>query len=77
MRITQKGQVTIPEHIRRKYGLLPHVTIEFVEDKGKIYIKLSDKKHQQRGSSIITKLRGSASVGMSTDEILAMTRGKK
>lgn len=77
MRITTKGQVTIPEQIRHKYGFLPNTMIIFVEDKGKVYIQLVDKKHQQRGRDIVSRLRGSASVRMSTDEILALTRGRK
>ena len=32
MRITAKGQVTIPEHIRRQEGLLPGTEVEFVRD---------------------------------------------
>jgi AbrB family looped-hinge helix DNA binding protein len=76
MRITQKGQVTIPETIREKYGLLPYANVEFIEDNGKVYIAVTNKK-KHRGHSIVTHLRGSGSVRMTTDEILALTRGKK
>jgi len=75
MRITQKGQVTIPEGIRQKYGFLPYTHIDFVEEQGKVYLKIVSKK--QRGRSIVAHLRGTASVRMSTDDILALTRGKK
>lgn len=75
MRITQKGQVTIPESVRKKYGFLPYTNVDFVEENGRIYIKILDKK--QRGKSIVSHLRGTASIRMSTDEILALTRGKK
>ena len=36
MHITTKGQVTIPQHIRDKFGFLPHTEVEFVEENGKI-----------------------------------------
>ena len=75
MRITQKGQVTIPEEIREKYGFLPYTNVDFVEERGKVYLKMTNKK--QRGKSIVSHLRGTASVRMTTDEILALTRGKK
>lgn len=75
MRITQKGQVTIPENIRKKYGFSPHSEIDFKEEKGKIYIVLIKKKSQS--AAIINRLRGSATVKMTTDEIMALTRGKQ
>lgn len=75
MHITQKGQVTIPEDIRKKYGFLPYTNIDFVEQDGKVYIVAASEK--RRGSTIVAKMRGSATVRMSTDEILALTRGKK
>lgn len=75
MRITQKGQVTIPEVIREKYGFFPSSNIEFVEEKGKVYLKLHDDK--QRGKGVVARLRGTATVRMSTDEILGLTRSKK
>lgn len=75
MKITVKGQITIPIELREKYGFLPHSEIEFIEEKGKIYIKkISNKK--SRGAHIAQRLRGSATVKMTTDEILALTRGK-
>lgn len=74
MRITQKGQVTIPEDLREKYGFLPYTNIDFIEDNGKVYI--TPTRDQHRGSKIVAHLRGTATVRMSTDEILELTRGK-
>ncbi|MCC2666194.1 MAG: transcriptional regulator, AbrB family [Gammaproteobacteria bacterium] len=76
MRITQKGQVTIPFHIREKYNLRPYKEANFIEEKGRVYLVAAPKKNQ-RNSTIITQLRGTATIRMSTDEILALTRGKK
>jgi AbrB family looped-hinge helix DNA binding protein len=72
MRITTKGQVTIPQHIREKLGITPATEIDFVEEKGKVYIikRLGTNKSRHR----FRKLRGVATVRMTTDEIMALTR---
>jgi antitoxin PrlF len=75
MRITSKGQVTIPQAIRERYGLLPDTEVEFVESDGHVTLVPRPSKGDDRGSRAIARLRGSASAGMSTDEILALTRG--
>jgi AbrB family looped-hinge helix DNA binding protein len=75
MRITQKGQVTIPEDIRNKYGLLPYTNVDFREEDGKVVIEVASKKH--RGRTIVSHLRGTASVRMTTDKILSLTRGNR
>jgi AbrB family looped-hinge helix DNA binding protein len=67
MKITTKGQVTIPVEIREKLGLLPHTEVEF-EVVGRA---------GRRGKSIVERLRGRGSVRMTTDEILALTRGDR
>ena len=77
MRITQKGQVTIPEAIRQKYSFFPYTDIIFVEEKGKVYIQIATKNKKNRGRTLVEHLRGTASVRMTTDEILALTRGEK
>lgn len=74
MRITSKGQVTIPQAIREKYGLLPDTDVEFVISGGRVTIVPVPSRDNDRGSKAVARLRGSASNGMSTDEILALTR---
>lgn len=75
MRITSKGQVTIPADIREKAGLLPNTEVEFEFD-GKIVRlqRASSTKKQGRGARLIAHLRGRGDVAMSTDEIMALTR---
>lgn len=76
MHITEKGQVTIPLKIREHYGFLPHTEIEFVEENGRVYLKTADvSKHNSRGQTLINHLRGKATVKMSTQEIMQLTRG--
>jgi AbrB family looped-hinge helix DNA binding protein len=73
MRITQKGQVTIPQDIREKAGLLPYTEVEFVLENDRVYLR---KKEGQgaRSKSLIDRMRGKGSVRMSTDQILTLTR---
>jgi AbrB family looped-hinge helix DNA binding protein len=76
MRITSKGQVTIPVEIREKLGLLPHHEVEFEVVGNAVRIrKARARGGRSRGRSLIQRLRGKGSVRMSTDEILALTRG--
>lgn len=39
MRITSKGQVTIPQDIREKHGLLPNTEVDFVVERGRVFLK--------------------------------------
>ena len=73
MRVTTKGQVTIPQPIREKLGIVPSSEIDFVEEEGKVYIV--KKRESSPGGSVFRKLRGIASVKMSTEEIMSLTRG--
>jgi AbrB family looped-hinge helix DNA binding protein len=74
MRITSKGQVTIPQDIREQLGLLPHTEVEFRIAGGKAYIAKT-KEQKGRGKALIARMKGRATVRMSTDEIMALTRG--
>lgn len=76
MRITTKGQVTIPQEIRKRLGLLPHTEVEFevVGDHARIRKARESSEPLTRGQMAVAALRGSAMGGMSTDEIMALTR---
>jgi AbrB family looped-hinge helix DNA binding protein len=76
MRITSKGQVTIPAEIRERAGLHPHTEVDFDYDGKTVRIRRVTRKGQGRGARIIARLRGSGDVKMSTDEIMALTRGE-
>ncbi|WP_297375497.1 AbrB/MazE/SpoVT family DNA-binding domain-containing protein [Acidiferrobacter sp.] len=74
MRITSKGQVTIPVDIRLKAGLLPNTEVEFVV-RGRTVIVRKAEKTAHRGRKLLTIMRGKATTRLSTDEIMALTRG--
>ena len=75
MRVTSKGQVTIPLAIRRRAGLLPDTEVEFAM-KGDTVILRRAARTPRRGPRLLRALRGKATTRMSTDEIMALTRGQ-
>jgi AbrB family looped-hinge helix DNA binding protein len=75
VRITSKGQVTIPQEIRERLGLLPHTEVAFEIDGATVRIRKVEAKEAGRGRRLIERMRGRADVRMSTDEIMALTRG--
>ena len=75
MKITAKGQVTIPQHLREKAGIVPGSEVEFVEERGRLYLR--KVKGEGRGRQLVARMHGRGGVRLSTDEILALTRGKR
>ena len=71
MRVTTKGQVTIPRDIREKLGIIPETDIDFQEDNGRFYIVKTTKP---KVTHKFKKLRGIATANMTTDQILNLTR---
>lgn len=74
MLITSKGQVTIPADLRALFGLFPHTEVEFVKSKEGVLIKKKEKT-AIRGKALIKHMAGTATVKMTTDEIMELTRG--
>jgi AbrB family looped-hinge helix DNA binding protein len=75
MKVTTKGQVTIPQEIREKLGIQPGAEVEF-EIAGKAVKMTPVRKARLRGRRIVEHLRGRGTVKLTTDEIMAMTRGE-
>lgn len=70
MRVTQKGQVTIPLEVRRALGIAPGTEVRFELDDGTARL-VPDR---ERAAAEIARIRGSGDVVLTTDEILALTR---
>ena len=75
MRITSKGQVTIPIDIREKAGLLPNTEVDFDYDGTVVTLRRAEKP-SGRGAGAVEALRGRGDVKMTTDEIIALMRGR-
>lgn len=78
MRITTKGQVTIPQDVRDFAGFQPGTEVEFViGDDGVVRVVAAGQGATERNDRLqaaLAGLRGSADAGLSTDEIMALTR---
>jgi AbrB family looped-hinge helix DNA binding protein len=77
MRITSKGQVTIPREIRERAGLVPGTEVEFTLDATGVRIRKIERMRRNagRGERAIARLRRTGTVRMSTDRIMSQTRG--
>jgi len=74
MRMTSKGQVTIPQEIRERLGLLPNCEVEFELDGDSVRLRKA-RGTRTRGEALIARLRGRGTTRLSTDQIMALTRG--
>lgn len=76
MRITSKGQVTIPQAIRERLGLMPHSEVEFdvVGDSVRLRKAGTRGKKRSRGELIARHLRGRGNTRMRTDDLMALLR---
>ena len=79
MRITTKGQVTIPQHIREAAGFLPNTEVDFELDEGSVRIvKKRRPRARTRGEFVVETLRRARGQNnLTTDEIMALTRGEE
>lgn len=71
MRVTSKGQVTIPLAVRRRLGIEPGSEVEFELDGNGARLT---RVNPGRGRAIARRMRARGTVAMSTEEILALTR---
>ena len=72
MRVTSKGQVTIPQRVRERLGIIPGSEVDFeLDDAGARLVRVSTGE----GQAATAQMRGRATVVMSTEEIMALTRG--
>ncbi len=75
MKVSTKGQVTIPQEVRDRLGLHPGSEVDF-EVNGDEARLIPVRKVPRQRQSISQLLRGKGTVRMTTDEIMALTRGE-
>lgn len=81
MRVTSKGQVTIPKHIRQRTGIRPGTEVEFVERKDEVVLRKAGPRRSQGKRDVefetyLERVRGTLDLGMSTDEYMELLRGE-
>jgi AbrB family looped-hinge helix DNA binding protein len=75
MKITSKGQVTIPQELRERTGLLPGTEVEFRISGESVRLRKASRSRGDRGRAVVKALRDSATTRLSTEQIMALTRG--
>jgi AbrB family looped-hinge helix DNA binding protein len=73
MRVTEKGQVTIPKQLRDALGIGAGTEVEFERRRDVILVRKATTG-PGRGARLTERLRGRGDVEMTTDEIMALTR---
>ena len=72
--VTRKGQVTIPKQVRDRLNIKPGNTVDFeLAADGRVV--LVKRGRARPAKSRFARARGAAGPGMTTDEIMALTRG--
>jgi AbrB family looped-hinge helix DNA binding protein len=72
-KVTTKGQVMIPKRLREHLGVKPGSNVDFkLSEDGRVFLKT----HHEAPESRFARLRGSGKFGMTTDELMALTRGE-
>jgi antitoxin PrlF len=71
MNVTSKGQVTIPKEIRVQYHIDENTEVDFVSEDGKILLIPRPPKTDR-----FERVQGKADTGLTTDEIMKLTRGE-
>lgn len=77
MKVTTKGQVTIPIEVRQALGIFPGTEVEFVVKGTSAKLVKAKRKNGglTRGEKAVAHLKGRGSGTMTTDEIMELMRG--
>jgi AbrB family looped-hinge helix DNA binding protein len=76
MKIGTEGQVTIPQEIREALGLLPDTEVELTVMEGGVLVRKVREKPAD-AHLFFKQMRGRLKGGMSTDDVMALTRGEE
>ena len=81
-KVTSKGQVTIPKHIRDRRAITAGTKLEVSERGEEIVFRKAKKKVRRRKSddpefeAYLERVSGTLDLGMSTDEYMELLRGE-
>ncbi|MGH2856418.1 MAG: AbrB/MazE/SpoVT family DNA-binding domain-containing protein [Solirubrobacteraceae bacterium] len=74
MRVTAKGQITIPQELRERFDLRPGAEIEVVAAEDGALVRPAGVA--ANGRRLVEQLRDRADAGLTADEVLLLTRGE-
>jgi antitoxin PrlF len=73
--VTRKWQVTIPKSVRDRLGIRPGSKVDFdIAEDGRAFLRTIGKRRRPPGR--VDRMRGTATSGLTTEQILALTRGR-
>jgi len=82
MRVTSKGQVTIPKQIRRRRGIRAGADVEFLERGGDLVVRTAGsgrrriKTAEDEFAAYLDRVTGIVDIGMTTDDFMQLLRGE-
>lgn len=83
MRVTSKGQVTIPRDLRETFGIAANSEVIFGIEGGKITIvpkddigRLADRERLDRFLAVLDRLEGTGDQAMNAEDVMALTRDR-
>lgn len=80
MRVTSKGQVTIPKEIRQRHGIRAGAEVEFVEQGNDVVVRRRRSEAPVAGkdafASHLDRVTGIVDIGMPTDDFMRLMRGE-
>jgi AbrB family looped-hinge helix DNA binding protein len=79
MRVTSKGQVTIPKHLRQRTGIQAGAEVDFAERDGEIVVSKAAKSRRQAEDAFaayLDRVTGVVDLGMTTDAFMELLRGE-
>ena len=83
MRVTSKGQVTIPRDLRQTFGIGPNTEVVFGVEGGKITIapkhdrdRMADRRRLDRFLAALDRLEGTGDPDIDADDVMALTRDR-
>jgi AbrB family looped-hinge helix DNA binding protein len=77
LRVTSKGQVTIPVRIRRKLRIRANTQVDFIERDGEVVLEVREPEEKQPGGSLAERMAGKWQGELTTEEVMRLTRGEE
>lgn len=81
MRVTSKGQVTIPKPIRRRHRIHAGTEIEFIERGRELLVRTGKRpggqvRPEDDFAAYLDRVTGIVDIGMTTDDFMELLRGE-
>jgi AbrB family looped-hinge helix DNA binding protein len=76
VKLTSKGQVTIPQALREQFGLHPETEVTFEAARNGVLVRPAASAKRRRLQAWLRRARGSSTTKRTTVEIMELTRGE-